>query len=118
MDRRARPPRQRHSRARAPRVIRASARIIYRKNGSPWAAILVCNAYLHYDGVRFSSCGIIVQIGMMKYASGRQIGEQLRPILKQLQALAKEARTACDPDAEALEIAVVNLDSAIEILTE
>ena len=60
----------------------------------------------------------MLRIAIMKYASGRQIGEQLRPILEQLQALAKEARTARDPDAEALEIAVVNLDSAIEILTE
>ena len=54
----------------------------------------------------------------MRYASGRQIGEQLRPILEHLRALAKEARAARYPDAEALEIAVVNLDSAIEILTE
>ena len=54
----------------------------------------------------------------MRHPIGRQIGEQLRPLFEQLRALAKEARAARDPDTEALEIAVVNLDSAIEILTE
>ena len=55
---------------------------------------------------------------MMKHALARQIGQQLQPLLEQLRALAKEARSARNPDAEALEIAVVNLDSAIEILTD
>ncbi len=61
---------------------------------------------------------IMFRISIMKHSIGRQIGEQLRPLLEQLRVLAKERRAVYDPDAEALEIAVVNLDSAIEILTE
>ena len=55
---------------------------------------------------------------MMKHPAGRQLGETLKLALEQLRALAKEERARRGPDAEALEIAIVNLDSAIEILTE
>ena len=54
----------------------------------------------------------------MKHPAGRQVGEALKPLLERLRALAKEERERRGPDAEALEIAVVNLDSAIEILTD
>ena len=54
----------------------------------------------------------------MRHETARQIGEELKALLVQLRALAKEARAARNPEAEALEIAIVNLDSAIEILTE
>ena len=54
----------------------------------------------------------------MKHDAARQIGEELKAILERLKALAKEERTRRGPHAEALEIAVVNLDSAIEILTD
>ena len=48
----------------------------------------------------------------------RQIGAELQTLLTRLKALAKQARAARSPDADAIEIAIVNLDSAIEILTE
>lgn len=54
----------------------------------------------------------------MKHPAARQIGEQLKALLERLKALAKEERAARGPDAEAIEIAAVNLDSAIEILTD
>lgn len=54
----------------------------------------------------------------MKQSDARQIGEELKMFLERLRALAKHARAARHPDAEAIEIAIVNLDSAIEILTE
>ena len=54
----------------------------------------------------------------MRNDVARQIGEELKTILGRLKALAEEERAAQGPDAEAIEIAVVNLDSAIEILTE
>ena len=54
----------------------------------------------------------------MKNDEARQIGEELKATLARLRALAKNARAARSPDAEAIEIAIVNLDSAIEILTE
>lgn len=54
----------------------------------------------------------------MKHETARQIGEQLKPLLEHLKVLAKEERAARGQDMEAIEIAVVNLDSAIEILTE
>ncbi len=54
----------------------------------------------------------------MRNLTAQQIGEGLKPILERLRALAKEERAARGPDAEAIEIAIVNLDSAIEILTE
>ncbi|MDP3723589.1 MAG: hypothetical protein Q8R91_08855 [Candidatus Omnitrophota bacterium] len=48
----------------------------------------------------------------------RQLGEELKAMLERLKALAKEERAKRSPEAEAIEIAVVNLDSAVEILTE
>ncbi len=54
----------------------------------------------------------------MRNDAARQLGEELKVILTRLRALAKDARAQRSPDAEALEIAIVNLDSAIEILTE
>ena len=54
----------------------------------------------------------------MLNADARQLGEELKEILERLKALAKEERSKRGPDAEAIEIAVVNLDSTIEILTE
>lgn len=54
----------------------------------------------------------------MKNDAAREIGATLKTLLVQLRALAKEARAARSPEAEAIEIAIVNLDSAIEILTE
>lgn len=54
----------------------------------------------------------------MRNAEGRKIGEELQRVLERLKALAKAERAAGGPDAEALEIAVVNLDSAMEILGE
>ena len=54
----------------------------------------------------------------MKQAAARQLGEELKPLIARLRALATEERAARGPDAEAIEIAIVNLDSAIEILTE
>jgi len=54
----------------------------------------------------------------MRNDTARRIGEELKVILERLRALAKEERAARGQDAEAIEIVVVNLDSAIEILTE
>ncbi len=54
----------------------------------------------------------------MKNSSARDIGERLKADLEQLKTLAKEARTKRHPDTEAIEIAIVNLSSAIDILTE
>ena len=54
----------------------------------------------------------------MRHAAARQIGEELKAVLERLRALAQAERAARGPDTEALEIALVNLDSAIEILTE
>ena len=54
----------------------------------------------------------------MRNADGRKIGEELKRVLERLRTLAKTERVACGPDTEALEIAIVNLDSAIEILGE
>jgi len=54
----------------------------------------------------------------MKHTAAREIGERLKPDLERLKALAKDARAKREPDAEAIEIAVVNLNSAIDILTE
>ena len=54
----------------------------------------------------------------MKHPAARQIGATLKEILEQLKDLATRERAARGPDAEALDIAIVNLDSAIEILTE
>ena len=54
----------------------------------------------------------------MKSEAARQLGEELKRTLERLKALAKTARAPRGSDAEAIEIAIVNLDSAIEILTE
>ena len=54
----------------------------------------------------------------MRHELARQIGEELKTVLERLRVLAKEERGKRGPDAQALEIAIVNLDSAIEILTE
>ena len=54
----------------------------------------------------------------MRNETAKTIGNELKSVLERLKALAKTERTERGPDAEALEIAIVNLDSAIEILTE
>jgi hypothetical protein len=54
----------------------------------------------------------------MRNDTARKIGEELKVALEQLRALAKQERAARGPDAAAIEIALVNLDSAIEILTD
>ena len=54
----------------------------------------------------------------MKNDTARQFGEELKAVLARLRMLAEEERVRRGPDAEAIEIAIVNLDSAIEILTE
>ena len=54
----------------------------------------------------------------MTQTDARQIGEELKAVLERLRALAKEERAKRSPDAEAIEIAIVNLDAAIDILTE
>lgn len=54
----------------------------------------------------------------MRNEQARQIGETLRRILDQLKTLADQERKTRGPDQEAIEAALVNLDSAIEILTE
>ena len=54
----------------------------------------------------------------MQQQAARQIGEELKAALARLRALAEAERARRGADAEAIEIAVVNLDSAIEILTE
>ncbi|MBI3330652.1 MAG: hypothetical protein HYZ96_00910 [Candidatus Omnitrophica bacterium] len=54
----------------------------------------------------------------MRNRAARDLGEDLKQLLARLKVLANEERAARGPDVEALEIALVNLDSAIEILTE
>ena len=54
----------------------------------------------------------------MRNVHAREIGEELKSILDRLRAIAQQERAARGPDAEAVEIAIVNLDSAVEILTE
>ena len=54
----------------------------------------------------------------MKHDAARQIGEELKAVLTRLRTLAVEERAQRGVDTEAIEIAIVNLDSAIEILTE
>ena len=54
----------------------------------------------------------------MRNRAARDLGEELKHLLARLRVLAKEERTAHGPDTEALEITIVNLDSAIDILTE
>lgn len=59
-----------------------------------------------------------IMSAVMRHAAARQIGEELKTLLQRLKILAHEEHAVRGPDAQALEIAVVNLDSAIEILTE
>lgn len=54
----------------------------------------------------------------MKNTGARRIGEELKAFVERLKALAKTERAQRGPDAEAIEIAAVNVDSAVEILTE
>ncbi len=54
----------------------------------------------------------------MRNVTAKQIGEELKPLLDRLKALVQEERTKRGSDVQALEIAIVNLDSAIEILTD
>jgi len=54
----------------------------------------------------------------MKNDAARQIGKELMPFIERLRELANAERARRGPDAEAIEIAVVNVDSAVEILTE
>jgi hypothetical protein len=48
----------------------------------------------------------------------RAIGEELKSVLKRLRDLAAHERAIRGSDAEAIEVAIVNLDSAVEILTD
>ena len=54
----------------------------------------------------------------MRNETAKSIGNELKPLLERLKVLAKAERVGRGPDTEALEIAIVNLDAAIEILTE
>ena len=54
----------------------------------------------------------------MRNTHARALGEELKGLLQRLRVLATDERAARGPDAEAIEIAIVNLDSAAEILTE
>lgn len=54
----------------------------------------------------------------MKNSPARQIGEELKLVVERLRALALEERRKNGRDAEAIEIALVNVDAASEILTE
>ena len=54
----------------------------------------------------------------MRNDVARQIGEELKLYLERLKVLAKEERSRRGADTQALDIAVVNLDTAIDILTE
>ena len=67
---------------------------------------------------RLPFCFLLCYNQTMKHEVARQIGEELKAMLERLKVLAREERAKRGPDAEAMEIAIVNLDSAIEILTE
>lgn len=54
----------------------------------------------------------------MKNSPARQIGEELKVIVERLRRLAQEERLKKSSEAEAIEIALVNVDAAVEILTE
>ena len=54
----------------------------------------------------------------MHNEAARRIGEDLKALLERLRLLGKQERATRGSNAEAIEIAIVNLDSAIEILTE
>ncbi len=50
--------------------------------------------------------------------AARALGEELKATLERLRTLARDERARGGPDAGAIDSALVNLDSAIEILTE
>jgi len=54
----------------------------------------------------------------MKNEAARQLAEQLKAVLDRLKVIAKDERSRRGSDTEALDSAVVNVDSAIEILIE
>lgn len=54
----------------------------------------------------------------MRNLTARQLAEELKPFVERLRVLAKEERARRGSDAEAIEIAIVNIDAAIDILTE
>ena len=54
----------------------------------------------------------------MKNSAARQLGEELKAALERLRALSKAERAQHGSDADAIDIAIVNLSSAIDILTE
>ncbi len=54
----------------------------------------------------------------MKNAAARQLGEELKAVVERLKALAQAEHAQRGPDSQALDIAVVHLDTAMEILTE
>ena len=54
----------------------------------------------------------------MRNDQARAIGEELKAALPRLRIVAEQERSVRGPDAQAIEIAIVNLDSAVEILTE
>ena len=68
--------------------------------------------------LRSYPCASPGRIHQMRNDSARKLGEELQTILARLRLMAKEELARRGPDAKALEIAIVNLDSAIEILTE
>ena len=61
---------------------------------------------------------VFVYNGRMKNSPARQIGEELKLIVERLRTLAQDERRKKGTDAEAIEIALVNVDAAVEILTE
>lgn len=63
-------------------------------------------------------CAPLCYNARVKNDEARQLGQELKAVLERLRALAKRERASRGPNAEALEIAIVNLDSAIEILTD
>lgn len=54
----------------------------------------------------------------MKNQPARELGNKLKAELEMLKALLIELKSKRDPEAEAVEFAIVNLSSAIEILTD
>jgi len=54
----------------------------------------------------------------MENVTARELGEALKPYLERLQTLTKDVKERRSAEAEAIEIAAVNLSSAIDLLTE
>ena len=69
-------------------------------------------------GGRFCLEPLLCYNGRVKNDEARELGQELKAVLERLRALAKQERASRSSEAEALEIAIVNLDSAIEILTD